>query len=167
MVGADLVAPSSLLGDALAGEKGSRRVQGETPGERAETLSPSVAGCESRGRSTVCELRQVARSSGEGAMGCFGGRKVSTEWVQMGNLAGAQCIEEIMNRCNYVLIPDLPREVMAQGIRSAIIAPVLIDGKCRGVLYAENSTDHEHYVAADLDYLMLIAIHAAAVLDNL
>ena len=107
------------------------------------------------------------RSSGEGAMECFGGRKVSTEWVQMGNLAGAQCIEEIMNRCNYVLIPDLPREVMAQGIRSAIIAPVLIDGKCHGVLYAENSTDHEHYVAADLDYLMLIAIHVAAVLDNL
>ncbi|MCK5175993.1 MAG: FHA domain-containing protein [Planctomycetes bacterium] len=107
------------------------------------------------------------RTSSEGEMDCFGGRKVSTERVQMSNLAGTQCIEEIMKRCNYVLIPDLPREVMAQGIRSAIIAPVLIDGKCRGVLYAENSTDHEHYVAADLDYLMLIAIHAAAVLDNL
>ena len=107
------------------------------------------------------------RTSSEGEMECCGGRKVSTEWVQMGNLAGAQCIEEIMKRCNYVLIPDLPREVMAKGIRSAIIAPVLIDGKCHGVLYAENSTDHEHYVAADLDYLMLIAIHAAAVLENL
>ncbi len=107
------------------------------------------------------------RTSSEGAMECFGGRKVSTEWVQMGNLAGAQCIEEIMKRCNYVLIPDLPREVMAEGIRSAIIAPVLIGGKCHGILYAENSTDHEHYVAADLDYLMLIAIHAAAVLENL
>jgi pSer/pThr/pTyr-binding forkhead associated (FHA) protein len=107
------------------------------------------------------------RTSDEGPMECFGGRKVSTEWVKKDNLAGAQCIEEIMTRCNYVLIPDLPREVTAEGIRSAIIAPVLIDKKCYGVLYAENSTDHEHYVAADLDYLMLVAIHAAAVLDNL
>ena len=107
------------------------------------------------------------RTTSEGPMECFGGRKRSTEWVQMANLAGAKCLDDIMKRCNYALIPELPREVTAEGIRSAVIAPVLIDYKCHGVLYAENSTDHKHYVAADLDYLMLIAIHAAAVLENL
>jgi hypothetical protein len=33
-------------------------------------------------------------------------------------------------------------------------------------LYVDNAMDHEHYSLSDLDYLMLLAIHTAAIVEN-
>ena len=51
-------------------------------------------------------------------------------------------------------------------IHSAMIAPVMGQAGCFGALYIDNDMSHEHYTLSDLDYLMLIAIHTAAILEN-
>jgi hypothetical protein len=37
---------------------------------------------------------------------------------------------------------------------------------CFGVIYIDNDKDQEPYSLSDLDYLMLLAIHTAAILEN-
>ena len=106
------------------------------------------------------------RDSGEGSMDRVGGKRRNTVKIDKDHLAGGKCIEDVIKKCHYALIPEFSREVMAEGVRSAIIAPILRDKKCYGVVYAENSTDHGHYVVADLDYLMLITIVAGAAIEK-
>jgi GAF domain-containing protein len=52
-------------------------------------------------------------------------------------------------------------------IRSAMISAIVRSSGCFGVLYVDNAMIHEHYSLSDLDYLMLIAIQAAAVMGRL
>jgi GAF domain-containing protein len=47
-----------------------------------------------------------------------------------------------------------------------MIAPVTGASGCFGVLYIDNDRTQEQYSLSDLDYLMLLAIHTAAVLEN-
>ena len=107
------------------------------------------------------------RTEPQGAMEVQGGRKITSESVNLTALVGQQNVAEAIEKSKYMLIPQLPREMTAEGIRSAIIAPILRAKKCYGILYAENSTKHEHYVPADLDYLILLSLLTAAVLENL
>ncbi len=107
------------------------------------------------------------RREPQGAMEMQGGKKITSESVNLTALVGKQNLAEAIDNSKYMLIPQLPMEMTSEGIRSAIIAPVLRGGKCYGILYAENSTKHEHYTPADLDYLILVSILAAAVLENL
>ncbi len=51
-------------------------------------------------------------------------------------------------------------------IRSVIVTPILRGNQCYGILYAENSTKHERYEMADIDYMVLLSIQAAAVMEN-
>jgi hypothetical protein len=48
-----------------------------------------------------------------------------------------------------------------------MIAAVVGPAGCYGVLYVDNAMMHEHYSLSDLDYLMLLAMHTAAVLKRL
>ena len=52
-------------------------------------------------------------------------------------------------------------------LRSVIIAPVLGNRKCFGLLYCNNSKEHEHYEMSDLDYLMMIATVTAAAIESI
>jgi len=52
-------------------------------------------------------------------------------------------------------------------VRSVLITPIIGQAGCLGVLYVDNAIGDEHYNLGDLDYLMLLAIHTAAVLKNL
>ena len=51
-------------------------------------------------------------------------------------------------------------------IRSAMVASIMRPKGCFGVLYVDNAMVHEHYSLSDLDYLMLIAMHTAAILKR-
>ena len=51
-------------------------------------------------------------------------------------------------------------------IRSAMISSIIRPAGCYGVLYVDNAMVHKHYSLSDLDYLMLIAMHTAAVLKK-
>ena len=51
-------------------------------------------------------------------------------------------------------------------IRSALIAAIAGPAGCYGVIYLDNAMIHDHYTLGDLDYLMLVAAHTAAVLSK-
>ena len=98
-----------------------------------------------------------------GPMDMEAGRKISSESIKISDLMMADKIKEATEKNRYILVPQMPRGK----IRSAIIAPILNGRQCHGFLYANNSTMHEPYDMADLDYLMLISIHAAALMEIL
>ena len=47
-----------------------------------------------------------------------------------------------------------------------MIAAILRPTGCLGVLYVDNAMKAKHYSLSDLDYLMLIAMHTAAVMKK-
>jgi hypothetical protein len=53
-----------------------------------------------------------------------------------------------------------------EAIRSAMIAAVMRPTGCFGVLYVDNAMKEKHYSLSDLDYLMLVAMHTAAVMKK-
>ena len=66
----------------------------------------------------------------------------------------------------FVLLPRVSTDGEDKTIRSAMIAPVLDPAGCFGVFYVANSPKENHYSLSDLDYLMLLAIHTAAIVEN-
>lgn len=107
------------------------------------------------------------RTTPDGKMEYQGGRRKTGQGVKLAELIGQRDITNALEKCQYILLPQLPREILRQGIRSIIICPILRDGKSYGLLYANNSKKQEHYSLEDLDYLMFIAILTAAVMEKL
>jgi putative methionine-R-sulfoxide reductase with GAF domain len=96
-----------------------------------------------------------------------GGRMVTSQTVNMQDLAAQQAIMNAVEKLKCELFPQIPRSISGGKIRSAIICPICHDKSCIGVLYAENSTQHEHYTQADLDYLITLSILASATMEIL
>ena len=66
------------------------------------------------------------------------------------------------------MLPRLSAQMEAQEqICSAMIAPIMRQTDCFGVIYIDNAGDQKNYTLSDLDYLMLITIHTATVLGKL
>lgn len=107
------------------------------------------------------------RNKAGDAMQRQGGRKITTELVTLTDLPAQQAISDAMSKKKYVLIPKLPKQMTNGKVRSAVIAPIIRDNDNYGILYADNSVKNESYNTADLDYLMFIAIHTAAVLEQM
>jgi len=101
------------------------------------------------------------RKEDDGPMDLEGGRKISSEAVKYSDLMMPEKIKEATEKKHYILVPQLPRGK----VRSVIIAPILNGRRCHGVLYANNSSMHAAYGNEDLDYLMLLSIHAAAIME--
>ncbi len=99
------------------------------------------------------------RKESGGPMDTEGGRKVTSESVKRLDLAVPSSLEEALEKHKYLLIHQLPRQIINRGIRSVIIAPVMYQKDCFGVFYLENSTEHAHYSLMDLDYLMILALY--------
>jgi uncharacterized protein YigA (DUF484 family) len=95
------------------------------------------------------------------------GRKINGEGVKLEELQLKSRIEEALNNHYYLLVPRLPLQTESQRIQSAIIAPIMCEKECFGVLYVDNSPDHEHYGPSDLDYLILISLTAGTFIRNL
>lgn len=66
----------------------------------------------------------------------------------------------------YIFSRDMSKEARGQ-IRSVIIAPIMGPAGCFGVLYANNTFRDDHYSLSDLDYLMLLGMHAATAMLKL
>ncbi len=106
------------------------------------------------------------REAPDEPMDCEGGRMITSESISLSQLAAQKALADAMGKSKYVLVPKLPREAGRGNLRSAIVAPILKDGKSYGILYAENSIQHGHYGLTDLDYLILVTIQAAAMIEN-
>lgn len=106
------------------------------------------------------------RKAPQGQLDCQGGRKVNREMVNRADLAIQQIVSDALDKCKYQIVPQVPRQIAEGKIRSAMVAPVVRDGKCYGALYADNAKEHEHYTTEELDYLILLSIQASAVLER-
>jgi pSer/pThr/pTyr-binding forkhead associated (FHA) protein len=107
------------------------------------------------------------RKSAAGPMDIYGGRKLTTENIQKTELAIPSSLDEAMEKHIPLLIHQLPRQIANRGIRSVIIAPIMHDHECHGVFYIENSTEHNHYSLAELDYLLLLSIMTGCYIHRL
>ncbi len=107
------------------------------------------------------------RQEANGPIVLQGGRKINTQSIERMDLAVPQSLADAMEKHQYVLIHQLPRQITARGIRSVIICPIMIDKDNYGVIYAENSTEHPHYSLPDMDYLIFVSIYAASIISKI
>jgi len=108
------------------------------------------------------------RKNPSGTMEVSKGREISGKGVRFEELVLRQKVNEALENHRYILIPRLPLQVERENkVNSAIITPVMSENNCFGVIYADNSLDHEHYGLNDLDYLILISLMAGAFIKNL
>ncbi|MHC4551542.1 MAG: FHA domain-containing protein [Planctomycetota bacterium] len=107
------------------------------------------------------------RKEPSGPMDVQGGRKLTTEHIERQDLAVPASLDEALNKNKYLLIHQLPRQIANRGIRSVIIAPIMVDQENHGIIYIENSKEHSHYSLPDLDYLILLSINAGYAIQKL
>jgi len=107
------------------------------------------------------------RKQHAGPMTCHGGKRRDGAPVQLNELQLSQKITQAVEKGQFFVLPSVSAQVEAKGrIRSAMVAAIMRPTGCFGVLYVDNAMMHEHYSLSDLDYLMLIAMHTAAILKK-
>jgi pSer/pThr/pTyr-binding forkhead associated (FHA) protein len=109
-----------------------------------------------------CALRNQAT----GPMTCHAGKGRDGRTVELSEIKLNEKISQAVEKGQFLLLPQVSAQIEDEKIRSAMIAPVIDPTGCFGVLYVDNAMDGEHYSLSDLDYLMLLAIHTAAILEN-
>jgi len=108
------------------------------------------------------------RSETTGPMTYHIGKKRNGETVKLGALEFREKITNAAEKKAYTLVPHLPahKDRGKDRVRSAIISPIISQKDCYGVLYVDNTAEHEHFSLTDLDYLMFLAMHTATVMRN-
>jgi pSer/pThr/pTyr-binding forkhead associated (FHA) protein len=108
-----------------------------------------------------CALRRQPT----GPMTCHGGKRRDGSPVQLNELQLSEKITQAVEKGQFFVLPSVSAQVEKKDkIRSAMVAAIMRPKGCFGVLYVDNAMIHEHYSLSDLDYLMLIAMHTAAIM---
>jgi hypothetical protein len=111
---------------------------------------------------TWCALRNLP----EGEMTSHAGKSRDSHPVELKEIPVNERITEAVDKGEFLLFLRVTTPAKQEKIRSAMIAPLINPSGCFGVLYVDNSMDRQSYSLSDLDYLMLIAIHTAAIVEN-
>ena len=106
------------------------------------------------------------RNQPEGPMTSHAGKSREGYAVELIQIKIHEKINEAIDTKKFVLVPQVSSPTDEEKVRSAMIAPVIDPDGCFGVLYVDNAMDHGRFDLSDLDYLMLLAIHTAAVVEN-
>ncbi len=106
------------------------------------------------------------RNESTGPMTSHAGKSRDGQAVALSEIKLNEKITQAVEKGQFLLLPQVSAQMGGDGIRSAMIAPIMDPTGCFGVLYVDNATEHEQYSLSDLDYLMLLAISTAAILEN-
>lgn len=106
------------------------------------------------------------RNESSGPMTCHAGKSRDGGAVEISEIKLNEKISQAVEKCQFLLLPQVSAHIEEAKIGSAMIAPVMDPAGCFGVLYIDNAREQERYSLSDLDYLMLLAIHTAAILEN-
>lgn len=106
------------------------------------------------------------RDEPAGAMIYHAGRRSDGEKVELKQIKLGERITQAVEKGQFLLLPQVPTKTKQDKIRSAMIAPIIDVTGCFGVVYVDNAMNQQCYSLGDLDYLMLVAIHTAAILEN-
>jgi len=105
------------------------------------------------------------RTQPTGPMTCHAGRKKNGSTVDLAQIPLQQKVIQAVERGQFLVMPRVSAQIESEdAIRSAMIAAIMRPAGCFGVLYVDNSMKAKHYSLSDLDYLMLVAMHTAAVM---
>ena len=111
---------------------------------------------------TWCALRNLP----EGAMTSHAGKSRNGLAVELKQIQANERISEAVDKGQFMLMPRVIIPAEREKIRSAMIAPLINPSGCFGVIYVDNAMEQEGYSLSDLDYLIFVAIHTAAILEN-
>ncbi len=107
------------------------------------------------------------RDQPSGPMTYHAGKRRDSRPVELSDLKLSEKVDQVVERGLSMVLPSVSAQTEEkERIRSALIASVMRSNGCYGVLYVDNAMIHEHYSLSDLDYLMFIAMHTAAVLKK-
>jgi pSer/pThr/pTyr-binding forkhead associated (FHA) protein len=107
------------------------------------------------------------RTQPGGPMTCHAGKRRDGVPVQLNELLLNDKITQAVEKGQFLVLPRVSAQMESkERIRSAMIASIMRPNGCFGVMYVDNAMVHEHYSLSDLDYLMLIAMHTAAILKR-
>jgi hypothetical protein len=109
------------------------------------------------------------RDKPTGPMTCHAGRSRDGKTLELGDVKLNEKVNEMVDKNQFLLFifsRDMSKEKKGQ-IRSVVIAPIIGPAGCFGVIYANNTFRDDHYSLNDLDYLMLLGMHTATVLQKL
>jgi len=105
------------------------------------------------------------RNEPSGPMKYHSGKRRDGQPVQLSELPLSEKINQSVEKGQSLVLPRVSAQLEEkERIRSAMIASITRPTGCFGVLYVDNAMMQEHYSLSDLDYLMFIAIHTAAVM---
>lgn len=106
------------------------------------------------------------RSEPTGPMSSHAGKARDGKALELNDIKLNDKITEAVEKGQFMLLPQVSAPAEESDIRSAMIAPIMDPSGCFGVLYIDNALADAHYTLADLDYLMLLAMHTAAIVEN-
>jgi len=106
------------------------------------------------------------RNHPTGPMTCYAGKKRDGSNIELDNIELSEKITQAVEKSQFMLMPRIPPKRKGAKIHSVMIAPINGQAGCLGVIYIDNDMSHEHYTLNDLDYLMLLSIHTAVILEN-
>ncbi|MFQ6035177.1 MAG: FHA domain-containing protein [Sedimentisphaerales bacterium] len=106
------------------------------------------------------------RNEPSGSMTCHAGKRRDGQAIKLSDIKFNEKINQAAEDNQFLLLPQVSEHIKGENIRSALIAPIVGAAGCFGVMYLDNDVDQEPYSLSDLDYLMLLAIHTAAILEN-
>lgn len=110
-----------------------------------------------------CALREQP----SGPMTYHAGKRRDGQKVEITDLQLQEKIVQAMEKKQSLVMPRVSAQMESKDrIRSAMIAPIVRSSGCYGLLYVDNAMVHEHFSLSDLDYLMVIAMHTAAILKG-
>lgn len=107
------------------------------------------------------------RNSPAGPMSSHLGKNRMGLTVNFDDIEMNDKITQAIDNSEFLLMPRIPADKTEKNIGSVMIAPFVGPGGCFGVIYLDNDKAHPRYGVGDLDYLMLLAVHAATCIERL
>ena len=112
---------------------------------------------------TWCALRTAPG----GPMICHAGKKRDGNTIELDEIILRGKITQVVEKGQFLVLPRVSAQIEEdEALRSALIAAIMRPDGCYGVLYVDNAMKDKHYSLSDLDYLMLVTMHTAAVMKK-
>jgi len=153
----DIQLPAMRVKDFLKATEAICKSNG--PDEVLKTLL-SITMKQFRAQNSWCALRALP----EGPMTVHAGKSMDGGVLDLSDIKVHKKVSQAIEQQEFLLSPRIPSEDGKPC--SAMIAPIIDPSGCFGVLYVDNAGEKRYYTLSDLDYLMLLAIHTAAILEN-
>ena len=114
------------------------------------------------------QVWSALRSEPTGPMTCHAGKMRGGRAIELAGLKTNEKISEAIEQEEFLLFvfSRVPGQEDHKEIRSILIAPIVSTTGCFGIVYTNNTFREDHYSLSDLDYLMLIAMHTATILEK-